>query len=135
MSFKLAVFHQLERNFDRASGSRIHQEFGRPIRATQLCRCQSVQRTHDFHTRLKVRVNHGRGNVLMPQQFLDRPDISPATQQMRRKTMAECVTCNVLQNAGCLHRMSQMSGKRVEMDMVTMQPACPGIARQPSRGK
>ena len=39
----------------------------------------------------RVRVNHRRPDVTMPQQFLDRPDIIACLQQMAGKTMAECM--------------------------------------------
>ena len=80
-------------------------------------------------------VNHRCRDVLMPQQFLYRPNIGPATQQMRRKTVSESVTGNVLQNLRPFNRFPQMLWESVKMQMVATKFTSPWVARQTRRRK
>ena len=57
--------------------------------------CDQIQRTshpHPIHPHCHMQIDLRRRNILMPQQFLDRPEISPAFQQARRKRMPQGMT-------------------------------------------
>jgi len=45
-----------------------------------------------------MRVNHGRIDVAMPQQFLDRPDVLASFRQMGRERMPQCMRSKGLGN-------------------------------------
>jgi hypothetical protein len=45
-------------------------------------------------------IDHGRGEVLVPQEFLDGSDVVAGFEQVRGKRMAEGVTSNVFDDAG-----------------------------------
>ena len=51
-----------------------------------------------------MRVNHGGGNVRMPQEFLYRPDVIACLQKMCRKRMSQGVAAHLFDQtsfAGC----------------------------------
>src|ERR1035441_1361413 len=62
---------------------------------------QAIQRT--FHSAAALaqhmRVDHRRGNIVMPQQFLDGPDVRPALEGMGRKTMSERMAADLFGDA------------------------------------
>ena len=45
-----------------------------------------------------MRINLRRGNILVPQQILHRPDVIPVLQQMRRKRMPQRMATRRLRN-------------------------------------
>ena len=47
-----------------------------------------------------VRVNHGRANVLVPEQFLDGPDVVPGFEEMSRETMTKRMAASRLFDFG-----------------------------------
>ena len=52
-----------------------------------------------------VGVNHGRGDVLVSEQLLDRANIVAALQQMGRKAVAERVTAGRFTDPGITNRL------------------------------
>ena len=67
---------------------------------------KAVQRTFHPATALAYHmgVNHRRGDIFMPQQFLDRPDVRAALQSMRGKTVTKRVAAHALLDAHPRHR-------------------------------
>ena len=57
-----------------------------------MAHLEPVQRTH-HPTRPPIqhmRVDHRRAHIIVPQQLLDGPDITPTLQQMRREAVPGC---------------------------------------------
>jgi hypothetical protein len=72
-----------------------------------------------------MRVNHGRFDVLMPQKFLDRPDVVSSFEQAGGKTVPKSVAACRLANVGpphglmhgfLDHRLRQVVAHAVEND-------------------
>jgi hypothetical protein len=65
-----------------------------------------------------VRVDHRRGYVAVPEEFLDRADVVAGFEEMRGKTVAKRVAGGGLGQARCADRVAEGSLKDSFMEVV-----------------
>ena len=59
-----------------------------------------------------VRVNFGRADARVPQQFLNHPQVRPVLQQMRREAVPQHVRRDVAGNPGASHAALDVQPQR-----------------------
>ena len=70
------------------------------------CSARIERTAHPAPTALQhVRVDHGRSDVLVPQEFLHRANIVTILQQVRGKTVSERMAAAALIQAGLAYRL------------------------------
>lgn len=74
-------------------------------------------------------VDHGRLDVLMPEEALHFPDIYAVHKQMRGKAVAKGVDGGMFRYTRFLHRTGYGSLYRLLADVVTPDLAAPGVYR------
>ena len=83
-----------------------------------------------FHIAHDMGVDHRRLNMLVPKETLYLPDIDTTLEQMRRKTVTECMDTRMLSDAGLVHGVSHCHLDRLFADMVTTDPSASRVHRQ-----
>src|SRR6185369_12142464 len=78
-------------------------------------------------------INHRRRNVIVPQQFLDRPDVRPALEQVGCVRVTKGMTADVLVNANQRHRSLDRSVQGRLIQMMAPLGTGPRVDRQVPR--
>ncbi len=94
-----------------------------------------VERTPNAETGFvqNMRIDHRRGNILVSQEFLDRPDVVAAFEQMGGKAMTESVTTGRLGDAGGEDGLFYSVLEILFWDVMTANLATTGIERRLGR--
>ena len=95
------------------------------------CESSEINWTADRDSRLvqDVCVDHGRGDIRMAEQFLNRPDIVSFLQQMRGKRVQR-VAVDLLVDIRPFRSSADSLLQSVLMDMMPPRPAAARIDRQ-----
>ena len=113
----------------------------RPVRDPLLsCEgwlCSGIERAHDAAAAAVeyVRVDHGGGDVLVPEQLLHRPNVVAGFEQMRRKRVPERVRRRMLGDSGHAYRLLHGTLDRLRIGMMAAFDARARIDRAHGRGE
>jgi len=103
----------------------------------QPLKLKAIERA--FHARAAlaqhVGVDHGGGDIVMPEQFLDGADICAALQRVSREAVAKRVAGNAFDDAGPCDGSFDGPVDRQLVDMVAPHLSRTGVDRESGGGK